>query len=187
MQTFKTVIAGLCILLATEALMASGPVGVYAVLEKVVFEPNESNAERVQLWGAFTFVDGGVAINGAKTPPQRGYLYFYLPDSATEAQMKISRTEWSDLKAVAGTGQAVAFGNWGYIGGFSSAGENEIFVTVPSPTGGYQGIKLDVLTRTPPNVRDLAPYVTDTGIVKLPDTGNHAAIVKQLRDALRRQ
>jgi hypothetical protein len=26
--------------------------------------------------------------------------------------------EWSDLKAVAGTGQAVAFGRWGYIGAF---------------------------------------------------------------------
>ena len=186
METFRAIFAVLCVLLAAGMLVASGPVGVYAVLEKVVFEPNEANAERIQLWGAFTFVDGGVAINGAKTPPQRGYLYFYLPESATEAQLKVARTEWSDLKEIAGTGQAVAFGNWGYMGAFSSAGGNEVFVTIPTMRG-YEGIKLDVLTRTPPELPNAAPYVTDTGIVKLPDTGNHAAIVKQLRDALRRQ
>jgi hypothetical protein len=186
MKPFKAVVTAVCVLFTAGVLMASGPVGVYAVLEKVVFEPNEANAERIQLWGAFAFVDGGISINAATDKPQRGYLYFYLPDSATEAEMKIARTEWADLKAVAGTAQVVAFGNWGYIGGFSREGGNEIFVDVPSPNGrGYRGIKLDVLTRTPPDVRNAAPYVTNTGIVKLPETGNHAAIVKQLRDALR--
>ena len=187
MKTFTAVVAGVCVLFAAGVLMASGPVGVYAVLEKVVFEPNEANAERIQLWGAFAFVDGGISVNAATDKPQRGYLYFTMPASASEAEMKIARTEWSDLKAVAGTGQVVAFGNWGYIGGFSREGGNEIFVTVPNPNraGSYQGIKLDVLTRTPADVRNAAPYVTNTGIVKLPDTGNHAMIVKQLRDALR--
>jgi hypothetical protein len=185
MKTFFAVVAGVFVLIAAGVLMASGPVGVYAVLERVVFEPNEANAERIQLWGAFAFVDGGITINSATSKPQRGYLYFTMPASATETELKIARTEWSDLKAIAGTGQVVAFGNWGYIGGFSREGGNEIYVTVPNPNGGYQGVRLDVLTRTPPNLRDVAPYVTNTGIVKLPDTGNHAMIVKQLRDALR--
>jgi hypothetical protein len=189
MKRLKVIAAGLCVVLAAEVLFASGPVGVFAVLEKVVFEPNEANAERVQVWGAFAFVDGGITVNVATSKPQRGYLYFTMPAAATGAEMKIARTEWSDLKAVAGTGQVVAFGNWGYIGGFSREGGNEIFVTVPNPNraGSYQGIKLDVLNRTPADVQNAAPYVTNTGIVKLPETGNHAAIVKQLRDALRRQ
>src|SRR5262245_4157276 len=118
MKPVKAVVAGVCILFAAGVLTASGPVGVYAVLEKVVFEPNEANAEKVQLWGAFAFVDGGISVNAATSKPQRGYLYFTLPTSSTEAETKIARTEWSDLKAIAGTGQVVAFGNWGYIGGF---------------------------------------------------------------------
>jgi len=40
-------------------LIASGPVGFYAVIEKVVFEPDEKAPERMQLWGAFAVVDGG--------------------------------------------------------------------------------------------------------------------------------
>jgi hypothetical protein len=50
---------------------------------------------------------------------RRGYLYFRLDPSATAAQRETVRTEWADLNAVAGKGQVVGFGNWGYIGGFS--------------------------------------------------------------------
>ena len=33
--------------------------GVYANLGKVVFEPNEENPERVQIWGAFSVFAAG--------------------------------------------------------------------------------------------------------------------------------
>ena len=34
-------------LLATTPLVASGPVGIYGIVEKVVFEPNENAADRI--------------------------------------------------------------------------------------------------------------------------------------------
>ena len=37
----------------------------------------------------------------------RGYLYFSLPKEKPE----LAKTEWADLKKIAGTGQCVAFGS----------------------------------------------------------------------------
>jgi len=34
-------------------LFASGRIGFYGIVEKVVFEPNETAPERIQIWGAF--------------------------------------------------------------------------------------------------------------------------------------
>jgi hypothetical protein len=44
---------------------------VFAVVEKVIFEPNEQAPERIQLWGAFAFVSGGIQGNFTAAP-QRG-------------------------------------------------------------------------------------------------------------------
>jgi hypothetical protein len=84
--------------------LASDPIGVYALVDKVVFEPNETNPERVQIRGAFAIAEGyGYTYKKA----ERGYLYYKLnPDKPTAC-----RNEWADLKAVAGTGQIVAFGS----------------------------------------------------------------------------
>ncbi len=87
---------------ATTAL-ASDPVGVYAIVDKVVLEPNDANPERIQIWGAFAIAEGrGEAYKDA----ERGYLYYKL----NSEKPAVCRTEWSDLKSVAGTGQIVAFG-----------------------------------------------------------------------------
>ena len=84
--------------------LASDPVGVYALVDKVVFEPNETNPERVQIRGAFAIAEGyGYTYKRA----ERGFLYYKVnPDKPTAC-----RNEWADLKAVAGTGQIVAFGS----------------------------------------------------------------------------
>src|SRR5947208_16755779 len=84
--------------------LASDPVGVYALVDKVVFEPNETSPERVQIRGAFAIAEGyGYTYKKA----ERGYLYYKVnPDKP-----KACRNEWADLKAVAGTGQIVAFGS----------------------------------------------------------------------------
>ena len=65
-------------MLSAVSLTASGPVGIYGLIDKVVFEPTEQNAERVQVWGAFMYMDGdGVATAGAVvSAARRGYLYF---------------------------------------------------------------------------------------------------------------
>src|SRR3954465_12340094 len=114
--------AVLMLLLAASATQASGVVGIYAVVSKVVLEPNDRAPERIQIWGAFTLVDGGV---GGKTlTPHRGYMYFSLPGTGNfgtdnRGQREAALKEWADFRAIAGTGQAVAFGSLGYIGVFS--------------------------------------------------------------------
>src|SRR6185503_7423534 len=77
--------------------LASDPVGIYALVDKVVFEPNETNPERVQIHGAFAIAEGyGYTYKKA----DRGYLYYKPNADKTNA----CRNEWSDLKSVAGTG-----------------------------------------------------------------------------------
>ena len=90
--------------LGTSQALASDPVGIYALVDKVVFEPNETNPERIQVWGAFAIAEGyGFTYKTAA----RGYLYYKVNSEKPTA----CRNEWTDLKSVAGTGQIVAFGS----------------------------------------------------------------------------
>jgi hypothetical protein len=181
-RTAKVVVA-LCLFLAVR-LAASGPTGVFAVIEKVVFDV-EANPAIMKVWGAFSFVDGGISSSGPTTTPARGFLYFAMPALPPE-KVKLVQNEWFDLKKMAGTGEGVAFGNWGYIGAFGPSGPSHgVYVTVQVGERSYRGIPLAVLTHDPPAV-DPTPYITNTGLVKLSATGSHAAIVKQLKDALAR-
>jgi hypothetical protein len=145
-----------------------------------VFEPGEASPERIQLWGAFSYVEGimpdAVLV---VSRPQRGYLYFRLPDVRSDAQSTTIRREWLDLKAVAGTGQAVGFGRW--PGG---ARENP-----PAPILGPELRGMEAAFRVrPADEKPGSPaiYMTNAGIVKLSDQGSHGWVVKQLRDALKR-
>jgi hypothetical protein len=90
---------------AAPAARASDPNGIYAFVDRVVFEPSDAAPERIQAWGGF-------ALANAKNRDdyynaERGYLYFKLRPGEEE----ICRKEWTDLKSVAGTGQIVAFGS----------------------------------------------------------------------------
>jgi hypothetical protein len=84
---------------------ASDPTGIYAFVDRVVFEPSEAAPERLQVWGGFALAksDNRNDYHDA----QRGYLYFTL-HPGDEA---IGKKEWADLKSVAGTRQIVAFGS----------------------------------------------------------------------------
>lgn len=184
MKAWRTILAVVGILAGMAHLTASGPLGIYGIVEKVAFEPNETAPERIQVWGAFAYVDGARGQGLTVSPVKRGYLYFRMDPSQAEAIKK----EWADLKAVAGTGQAIGFGQWFYIGGFPA-------------------LQPDTRTSMPPYILERAPgnpqtdlrvrpeseapgyaalYHTNAGIVKLSETGGHAAIVKQLKDALKR-
>ena len=114
------IVAASAALFLSVPVSASGPLGVYGIIEKIVFEPDEARAERIQVWGAFAYVDGGASSTLGVSKAERGYLYFRLPNPnpATTGLMDLVRREWADLKAVAGTGQAVT-------GQPSSAGQNE--------------------------------------------------------------
>src|SRR5689334_23116897 len=109
MKKLSVVLVVFASLLLAGTLTASGPVGIYALVDKVVFEPNEQAPERIQVWGAFALVDGGVGRTSA-APAQRGYLYFSYPTAAEARGQTVPgavKKEWMDIKAVAGTGQAI--------------------------------------------------------------------------------
>src|SRR5580765_4169446 len=102
------VIAAVCFLtlaLSLVAVNASDPTSCYAVVDKVVFEPSESHPERIQVWGAFTLAKP--EDRNDYLAPQRGYLYFKMPQSKQEQVQK----QWADLKTSAGTHKVVAFGS----------------------------------------------------------------------------
>jgi len=176
----------LAVLLA-PTLRASGPVGIYAIVEKVVFEPDEANASRLQVWGAFAFSD---PASGAVTRTARGYMYFALPTQPNPRrpnELEMARREWSDLKAVAGSGQAVGFGEWGYIGRFEGLDPLETrsqgYVPEQSPTGQAGTFRVRPASEPPSGAKE---YRTNAGVVKLTDSGSRAEIVRALRDALKK-
>jgi hypothetical protein len=90
---------------AMPALQASDPIGVYALVQRVVLEPNESEPLRVQVWGAFALSDGQ-SRSDTYSAPQVGYVYYTCP----AGQERVCRNEWADLKSVAGKGIGVGFG-----------------------------------------------------------------------------
>jgi hypothetical protein len=101
-------LTSLCVALLTLAsgvttAYASDHTAVYALIDKVVLEPNNDHPDRVQVWGVFAIAKPGSFDYLA---PQRGYLYFKLADDTQAA-----RNEWADLKSVAGKKQVVAFGS----------------------------------------------------------------------------
>ena len=93
------------------AIHASGPVAVYARVDKVAIEPNPDAAHgTIQIWGVFSVAKAKNANDFL--PASRGYLYYALPSMAGYRQVALQ--EWNDLKAVAGTNQIVAFGSQYY-------------------------------------------------------------------------
>jgi hypothetical protein len=84
---------------------ASDPVGVYAIVDRVVLEPNDTSPERIQIWGTFSLWEQYGDVYGK---PTKGYLYYKFATNSNGG--KVERAEWSDLKAVAGTQQGIAFG-----------------------------------------------------------------------------
>jgi hypothetical protein len=178
------------LLVGATHLTASGPLGIYGIVEKVVLEPNEQAPERIQVWGAFAYVDGaaGLTVSTAK----RGYLYFRLPAAAdgvtNPSQVEVIKNEWADLKAVAGTGQAIGFGRWGYIGAFpglqpDTRSKRPPYILEYSQVNQQTDLRVRPASEAPGSP---ALYQTNAGIVKLRQGGSHAEIVKQLQDALTR-
>jgi len=82
---------------------ASDPIGIYALIDKVVLEPSEGNPQRIQIYGAFSTAVKG--FGDEYTPPARGYLYYQLPEKKAD----VAKAEWTDMQKVAGTGQIIAF------------------------------------------------------------------------------
>lgn len=98
-NTLRVVLVVLVAAFTVSSLSASGPTGIYGIVSKVVFEPNDKAPERIQIWGAFTLVDGGTGSGGKTLKPQKGYLYFELDATMSPAQREAALKEWVDFKA----------------------------------------------------------------------------------------
>lgn len=176
------------LMLVSPSLAASGWVGVYAIVERVVVEPTDTAPERIQVWGAFAFVNGSLTQASGVSAAKRGYLYFRIPatvsERATEAGLQAVRREWTDLRSIAGTGQAVGFGRWQYIGDFADLlpeGAARAYVLARAPVMVKSDLRVRPATERPGSP---ALYQVDSGIVKLTESGSHAGVVKALKDAL---
>src|SRR5262245_20599752 len=161
MRAMNAVLVAVLILsLATAVVHASGPIGIYGIVERVVFEPNEQAPERIQVWGAFAYADGSlVQTEKGFSAVRRGYLYFRDPTRSPNILK-----EWRDLKAIAGTGQAVAFGTYIYIGAFPTQPAERPPYGIYLPSGG-DAIDLRVRLESEPPASP-AIYASNVGMVK---------------------
>jgi hypothetical protein len=113
----KWIVPVIAVAISFGVANASGWIAVYALIDKVVLEPNSDKPTRVQIWGVFR-------LAGSDTP-RRGYLYFGLPPLwAGGSKEEEARKEWNDLKSTAGKRQVVAFGEvpFGNLNGNSMDG-----------------------------------------------------------------
>jgi hypothetical protein len=175
------ILAAVVVLGSMDTKAVSGAIGLYGIVEKVIFEPNEQAPERLQLWGAFAYAESRQAE--AVSAVRRGYFYFRIPDNSY-APREAVLAEWKDLKSVAGTGQVVGFGHYGYLGGFlgldPAQGTSSLLELHP---GGGRSTDLRVrpATEAPANP---AAYLINTGVVRVPDSGSRADVVRRLKTAL---
>jgi hypothetical protein len=91
------------VLLAAPSV-ASDPIGVFALIDRVSVVPNAENPETIQIWGVFALSPR--TPGNAYLPAQRGYLYY----SVNGRNERATRAEWSDLATAAGSGQVIGFG-----------------------------------------------------------------------------
>jgi hypothetical protein len=121
-KLFGAFTAMACVMVTAIPLCASDPVGVYALIDKVVFEPNEANPTAVQIWGVFSLAvprssDGaqskptgsfGTVNNGdVYAAVQKGYLYL----TCIKGKETTCRNEWADLKSLEGKHEIAGFGS----------------------------------------------------------------------------
>ena len=81
-------------------------VGIYAIVDQVTFEPNDSSPNFVRISGVFVVPVRMSSCSYQR--PQKGYLYFRIAPGTEQA----TRRDWSELRAVAGSGKVVAFGEY---------------------------------------------------------------------------
>ena len=92
--------------LVAAPVLASTRVAVYAIVDGIDFEPSTFEPERA--WISGVFVVPVPISSGLHQAPARGHLYLSLSPANAEA----TRRDWEALKANAGTGRVVGFGEY---------------------------------------------------------------------------
>jgi hypothetical protein len=101
-RLLKWIAPATAVALGVGIALASGAIGVYGLIDKVIFEPNTNRPERIQIWGVFVFPTPGSP--NSFSAPQRGYLYYKRGDDDLPALL-----EWANLRSQAGAHQVVGF------------------------------------------------------------------------------
>src|SRR6266498_1649295 len=99
-----SIIVSVCAVLMLSSMVVLAKretIGIYAIVDKVAFEPDEKSPERIRIWGVF--VVPVPMSSGHYKAPKRGFLYF----SIAPGMEQVVKQEWGDLKALAGTGQGI--------------------------------------------------------------------------------
>jgi hypothetical protein len=168
--------------------VASGSLGIYAIVERVAFEPNEQTPQRLRVYGAFAFVNGGINSAQGVTAAQRGMMYFTLKAPVAgraDSVAMVARREWNDIKSVAGTGQAIGFGQWFYFGQFGNFRPDGRGATAPQVVVHDGNDFGEMRVRAVSDTAGLpAVYETNVGVVKLGEA-SHARVITALRAAIR--
>ena len=167
-----SIVALICavLVLSTTVVTAKrGTIGIYAIVDKVAFEPDEKSPERIRIWGVF--VVPVPMSSGQYKAPQRGYLYFRL----APGMERVAKQDWDDLKAVAGTGQGIGFAQY--------------WVANPADPFGnpHQSLEVQVHRDGDAVVPDVYPVPHARGIVKTGDNADpdFESIMVQLHKAAR--
>jgi hypothetical protein len=134
----------------TLELRASGPIAAYAIIENVVLEPNDTAADRAQVWGVFMLETA--PQSSSYSSPQRGYLYYRIPPGANAAA---TRAVWLDLKKMAGTGNTVGFGSGGAANATGSGRVRKVTETPNMPDNFPLGNPVIVMNDFTPIVNQL--------------------------------
>jgi len=92
--------------LASTPSFASTRVAIYAIVDDIVFEPSDFEPDRA--WISGVFVTPVPISSGLHQPPARGHMYFTL----NAANAAATRVDWQALRAAAGTGKVVGFGEY---------------------------------------------------------------------------
>src|SRR5689334_1269098 len=82
----KIAFAAVTLLIFQSNAFASDPTGVFALIDKVVLEPNDTAPERIQVWGAFAVAEqkDRDPNRDAYKAAEKGYLYFSLPSEKAD-------------------------------------------------------------------------------------------------------
>lgn len=81
MKPIPRFVAGLAVFLLAitifaKVVSASGPIAVYALIDKVTLEPNSKHPQRILIYGVFSTAQ--IQNGSAYSKPQRGFRYVLL-------------------------------------------------------------------------------------------------------------
>ena len=146
----KVCIAGLVLsLVFTASAVAGGPPPICMAVDRIVFEPNEKEPTRVQIWGSFVLCKD----NSTYGKPIAGYLY-YTVEPGKEVEC---RREWTKLQKLVADKHIVGLGNCGQpnVDGHIRNVTEEPRSPVAFPLVGNGFANADGYARVHPSIKDL--------------------------------